>query len=180
MTRLATKSVALPVIQDPYTLAFRDHNKRKANFAFETIATGNSPNRLAKHISTKVSSLKEYEKSELLRTMDVLKGQNAKFIEEKHLISTNYYKTANGGKVTIDFTDMLLYIVKWKMFWIRDIKDWRPTTHNVYKQFESLITHLFCKYPMPSFMYAVWNSSIWNASSELYQEWFINIARGKI
>lgn len=56
---------------------------------------------------------------------------------------------------------------------IREIKDWKPKSHNSWNQFVSLVNHLFVKYEMPAFMNQAW------FQQELYQKWFLHLATGQ-
>lgn len=73
---------------------------------------------------------------------------------------------------------------------IRNIEDWKRTTHNRHKQFESFVEHLFCKYPVPKFLYNTWFNVPRNLPSIIdkntnkgrkfsYIEWFIDLGMGK-
>ena len=40
--------------------------------------------------------------------------------------------------------------------WVRPLKTWTPRSHNVRRQFSSLVRHLLAEYPVPLFMDSVW------------------------
>lgn len=62
--------------------------------------------------------------------------------------------------------------------WVRDILTWTKKSRSRHKQFIDIISHLFCLYKVPSFMYNVWND---RTSSDLFvwRMWFIDMAQGK-
>jgi len=75
---------------------------------------------------------------------------------------------------TKKYVDGINQIVHWKVFWIRDYTDWKPKSHNPDRQFGSLIRHIFCKYPVPSFLDKAWLEM----ANHGYIEWFLHIAEG--
>jgi hypothetical protein len=42
---------------------------------------------------------------------------------------------------------------------IREIETWQKSSHNPFKQFSSLLRHLFCAYPVPEFLDSAWFES---------------------
>src|ERR1035437_9471289 len=78
-----------------------------------------------------------------------------------HRMVEEYYKAINK-------------ILKYNIFWIRDIGTWEWKSRNTYKQFKSLVSHLFCKYEVPEFMFQAWTSG-----TDLNVEWFLHLAEGK-
>lgn len=52
----------------------------------------------------------------------------------------------------IKFIEAVSSLVKYKRYWIRDFEDWKIKSHNRFKQFNSLINHLFAKYEVPAFV----------------------------
>jgi hypothetical protein len=58
-------------------------------------------------------------------------------------------------------------------FWLRPIEDWKPQSHNTYRQFSSLFRHLFAKYPVPAFFDNAWFNNV-----VPHQEWFIHVGEG--
>lgn len=84
-----------------------------------------------------------------------------------------------GGK-TSSVREGLSALAGWSTFWIRQPEDWKPNSHNVYRQFASLARHLFAKYRIPSFMDDAWlnlSCTSYN-SSGAEQEWYIHIGNG--
>jgi len=72
------------------------------------------------------------------------------------------------------FVNPLARLTYYNHYWINDYKNWKPSTHNMHKQFSSLLRFLLCKYEMPKFM-----DSAWYNSSEAQEKMFIHIAKGK-
>lgn len=52
----------------------------------------------------------------------------------------------------VDFIHLLPDLWNYNHKWIRDFRSWKPDSHNLDKQFSSLVKHLFVKYPIPEFM----------------------------
>lgn len=57
--------------------------------------------------------------------------------------------------------------------WIRPLEEWKPQSHNTYRQLSSLFRHLFAKYPVPQFF-----DNAWYSGNALHQEWFIHVGSG--
>lgn len=58
--------------------------------------------------------------------------------------------------------------------WIRQIKSWKPRSHNPDRQFSSLARHLFANYHVPRFM-----DKAWLTGNRLHQKWFRHIGDGQ-
>ncbi|MEM7393367.1 MAG: hypothetical protein AAF492_13570, partial [Verrucomicrobiota bacterium] len=58
--------------------------------------------------------------------------------------------------------------------WIRRYNSWKPTSHNVQRQFASLLRHLLAEYPIPAFMDSCWIPS----NRHGYHDWYIHVAQG--
>jgi hypothetical protein len=54
------------------------------------------------------------------------------------------------------YFNALTEITKYKNNWIRNVNNWKRPSHNVHKQIENLIEHLFIKYKMPKFLNNCW------------------------
>jgi hypothetical protein len=59
----------------------------------------------------------------------------------------------------------------------RPVEQWRPRSHNVWRQFASLARHLFADYDVPPFLDEVWFRGVSTAAQER-QGWFIHMAHG--
>ena len=62
--------------------------------------------------------------------------------------------------------------------WIRQPSTWKPTSHNVDRQFLSLSRHLFARWPVPTFMDSVWFQGV-TPAAQTKQQWFIHLCRGE-
>jgi hypothetical protein len=71
------------------------------------------------------------------------------------------------------FTNAIKGLTFFYEFWIRPLEDWKPTSHNTYKQFSSLARHLFAKYPVPVFM-----DNAFYSGNSIHQDWFIHVGTG--
>jgi len=47
-------------------------------------------------------------------------------------------------------------LLRFRGQWVNDVSSWKPKGKSVTTLLKSLIRHLICKYPMPSFWYEVW------------------------
>jgi len=68
-------------------------------------------------------------------------------------------------------------IVNYEEHFIRPFETWKPRSHNVYKQFSSLIRHLFGKYNIPNFMDKVWFENF-TVADQRQHKWFIHLGTG--
>lgn len=59
--------------------------------------------------------------------------------------------------------------------WVRNPNDWRVRSHNTYRQFTSLLRHLFCLYEMPAFMDGIW---LVDRPEEKYFRWYLHLGKG--
>lgn len=64
--------------------------------------------------------------------------------------------------------------------WNGNVYEWKKPSRNPYKQIESLISHLFCKYKVPKFLFKVFydfsNTSLY---TNLGFKWFLHLGNGK-
>lgn len=58
--------------------------------------------------------------------------------------------------------------------WIRDIESWSPRTYNAERQFLSLLSHLYARYPVPVFM-----AQAWTTGNAVHQQWYRQLGIGK-
>jgi hypothetical protein len=63
--------------------------------------------------------------------------------------------------------------------WLRPIDDWKPRGKAIESILKSLIKHLFIKYPVPEFWYAVWFGGMRGTGSGVSPASFIELAQGK-
>lgn len=59
-------------------------------------------------------------------------------------------------------------------YWINDIYDWKPVSRQKYLQLGEMIDFLFCKYPVPDFLYKAFDSN----GNKLFVKWLIHLGRG--
>lgn len=59
--------------------------------------------------------------------------------------------------------------------WIRKIEDWKPGSSMADDQLKELVHFLFCRYPVPGFLYKVFRDT----TGALYIEWLIRMGRGE-
>jgi hypothetical protein len=72
------------------------------------------------------------------------------------LISSRPALSRLGAQAGNTFSDGLLCLGRCREHWIRELRNWRPTSHNPLRQFTSLAAFLLAKYPLPPFLDSVW------------------------
>ncbi|MES9940310.1 MAG: PcfJ domain-containing protein [Candidatus Thiodiazotropha sp. 6PLUC2] len=68
-------------------------------------------------------------------------------------------------------------IYNYRCYWIRDLENWTPNTHNMHGQFCALISHLFEEYPAPEFMRSAWFRM--DEVADNYRDWYLTVVSGK-
>ncbi len=75
------------------------------------------------------------------------------------------------------YVDALLRLNDRRGQWLRPLEAWRPASHNVQRQFSSLVRHLLTRYPVPYFMDSAWFRR--ERGSYRLRDWFLHIGAGK-
>jgi hypothetical protein len=72
----------------------------------------------------------------------------------------------------------LFHIAAWHAYWLRPVREWKPSSKNADRQLQSLHAHLFAKYPKE--LRAFWNN-LWQQDTPDTVElsWYLHIAEGK-
>ena len=83
-----------------------------------------------------------------------------------------------GVQVGNTFIEGVLALARMRRHWIRELKDWRPPSHNVGRQFSSLSAHLVGRYPVPVFLVSAWFRGRTDLAAQ-QQEWYLALARGQ-
>lgn len=78
----------------------------------------------------------------------------------------------------VDLMDGLINAMSMSLFWVREFDSWEKTTHNIHKQFSSILRHMFAKYPIPLFLDDAWNVQ-GNMIHNQHIDWFIHLGTGK-
>ena len=82
------------------------------------------------------------------------------------------------GKVSNNtFVDALGRLAHYHEHWVRPIKEWVPDSHNLRRQFSSLVRYLLTKYDVPIFMDEVWFLGDSKEDQQM-QGWFLFIGAG--
>ena len=81
------------------------------------------------------------------------------------------------GDRTYPYIDALIRLNSRRGQWIRPLGDWRASSHNLRRQFSSLLRHLLAEYPVPGFMDSAWFR--WEKGSYRLRNWFILLGSGK-
>jgi hypothetical protein len=80
-------------------------------------------------------------------------------VEEKSdFIELGNVVSSFGSKKGNSYLKALVSIYEYSFFWVKKVEDWVPNSHNPHRQFISLVTHLFCKYKTPLFLFSSWFS----------------------
>lgn len=66
------------------------------------------------------------------------------------------------------------HIVRYKDYWIRDIFKWKPASKQRASQFSELVSYLFCRYPVPVFLY----KAFINERDQRFMRWYIDLGTG--
>lgn len=74
-----------------------------------------------------------------------------------------------------EYLQALNAIARFSNDYVRELALWKPQSHNIQRQFSSLLQHLFVIYPMPDFLESVW---LQNGSST-HRKWYIQLAKGE-
>lgn len=94
---------------------------------------------------------------------------------ERH--SDLVFGSARVGHQNTLYMDALLHLHRRRGQWLRDPFAWRASSHNVSKQFSSLLRHLLAHYEVPAFMDTAWLRG--DKGAYRFRDWFIHIALGK-
>jgi hypothetical protein len=83
-----------------------------------------------------------------------------------------------GRQAGNTFIEGLLALACHASSWLRPLCEWKPRTHNSYRQFASLARYLCARWPVPAFMDSVWFQG---SSDEAMQRqaWFLHVGRGE-
>ena len=76
------------------------------------------------------------------------------------------------------FADALLALSAHHRDWIRPLRDWRKPSHNVGRQFRSLVRHLIARCDVPTFLDATWLGGL-TIDAVKQQGWYKHIASGR-
>lgn len=95
-----------------------------------------------------------------------------RLLEEKAEILE--YETISGHVRRNELLEAIACMCVYNLFFVRDITTWEKKTHNIEKQFFSIIDHLFVKKQVPEFMYSVWNAP----RKADHIDWFIMMGEG--
>ncbi|HLP81376.1 MAG TPA: PcfJ domain-containing protein [Nitrosomonas sp.] len=73
------------------------------------------------------------------------------------------------------------HLLEFREYFIRDPKEWNNTSYNSSRQFVNFLRYVFCKYPVPAFLFQVFDplvSSTVYAYKSTLQYWLITIGAG--
>ena len=99
-----------------------------------------------------------------------LKSANRKILKDALI-----YLDANSALVgTEDFIQVVFNMVQFKADWRNDLFRWKPSAKQPETQVKELTAYLFCKYPIPQFLY----NGFYEVKTTKYIEWLIHIGAG--
>ena len=77
------------------------------------------------------------------------------------------------------YLELLVRIAACSEHWLRPIDEWKPTSRNTQRQFESLVSHLFSQYgDTPPFFHRLVTTD-WDWTSDKQRTWYLHIGRGQ-
>ncbi len=95
--------------------------------------------------------------------------------DRKHLLKCLYLLERKTKLLTTaETTRGCIALTRHKHLWLRDINDWAPTSHNVFRQFSALSRYLLSHYQIPTFL-----DQVWYTGKTIEQCWFIHLGKGK-
>lgn len=92
-------------------------------------------------------------------------------------VSDLVFATTSLNRQTVLYVDALIRLHERRRQWIREPEEWRPTSHNLGRQFSSLLRHLLTRYDVPKFIDSAWLRS--GQGAYRFRGWFIHIGAGK-
>lgn len=94
------------------------------------------------------------------------------------LFDANPAIPALGHAAGNTYIEALVLIAVHADSWHRELELWRPRSHNVRRQFASLVRHLFAQYDMPAFFDGAWFTGRSNNASR-FRRWYLRVASGQ-
>jgi hypothetical protein len=77
------------------------------------------------------------------------------------------------------FINLLVDVVNLNHLWVRPINEWKCRSHNTYRQFTSLLRHIFVLYEMPAFIDKAWIKETPSVNgSQKYRTWYLHLGKG--
>ncbi|MGD1839593.1 MAG: PcfJ domain-containing protein [Thermonemataceae bacterium] len=89
------------------------------------------------------------------------------------LLKTLYKKRCTALLESKPYVAALKHLAEHSAVFVRSVNTWQRKSHNVEKQFTSLVEHLFARYKTPKFLVTAWLGD-----QAHYRAWYINIAQG--
>ena len=78
------------------------------------------------------------------------------------------------GLLGVENIHVFYNIVGAREYWIDDIYKWKPAARQKHLQIDEIISFLFCKYPVPDFLYKAFGAG----GNKLFVKWLIHLGRG--
>lgn len=129
--------------------------------------------RLLRALDDDASAGPRIDRPALLRLIAHLHRCRAKLFDGVPVIA-NY-----GEQPGNTYLEALALIAAAARDWLRPVESWKPRTHNAFRQFASLLRHLFVKYDgMPGFFDAVWFAGR-TPEAAAQRSWYLHVGRGE-
>lgn len=99
------------------------------------------------------------------------------FLLHVERVSDLVFGTAMLQRQRVMYLEGLIRLHDRRRQWIRPFDEWKPESHNIKRQFASLVRHLLALYETPAFLDSVWLRG--DKGSHRYRDWFIHVSRGR-
>ena len=74
-----------------------------------------------------------------------------------------------------EYIQTVFNMLVFKAYWMKDVFEWTPSSRSGAEQVNELAFYLFCRYPVPGFLY----KAFFEKSNMLFINWFIHIGAGR-
>lgn len=131
--------------------------------------------RLSKMIrrNKRPKSERRVDRQTMIRLLTHLQSCRAKLFDADSAIAAWDAMPGNS------YPEALAMIAAYAPWWLRPVEQWKPRTHNVARQFASLLRHLFVQYDdMPLFFDTVWFVSPGKEAAR-HREWYLYVGKGQ-
>lgn len=103
-------------------------------------------------------------------------ASNAKAADRLVLKNVLVYLDKNSALLADEaFIHAVFNAVQARAYWRTDVFEWKPVAKKPHAQFTEFAFRLFCKYPVPDFLY----KAFFEAGNGLFIKWFIHLGAGK-
>ncbi len=116
---------------------------------------------------------RQVDRTALIRLVVHLQACRAKFFDGTPALASLSYSPGNT------YPEAIAMLAAYAPWWLRPVEQWKPRTHNVTRQFASLVRHLFAQYDdVPPFFDAVWFVEPGKEAAKRRQ-WYLHVGMGQ-